>query len=379
MHSSPVTRLRTTAPWTLRALPSLVVAALLLPGLSACGDDAGPSAPTVARVEVAEPARTLITADTAQLSANVTDVTGALVANPSVAWRSSDTTVAVVGPTGLLTTRRPGTVAVSATVNGVAGQRTLTVARVPLAGLWVSDVVAGSVGVDTRVVLLLAEAPSGRVHGYGIGVRREYQPVEGRQAGGDSVTLTIQDAGCIQSPAAQRYHQVHVRAHAVDGGTLDARATLQCSDTATLPVRLRRQVDTLTARTPPNIAGTYEYRGDVVQARYDGFAPVTVTTAAELHMILRDPLGPFVRVALRYRTNDPADGFDGTSVGQLGAAGALSYQVVERPAGVDQASFTFGGRLQADSLTGTWQVEHPRRIAPWPTRGVFRAARSVTP
>jgi hypothetical protein len=82
---------------------------------------------------------------------------------------------------------------------------------------------------------------------------------------------------------------------------------------------------------------------------------------------------------LRYRTNDPADGFDGTSVGQLGAAGALSYQVVERPAGVDQASFTFGGRLQADSLTGTWQVEHPRRIAPWPTRGVFRAARSVTP
>jgi hypothetical protein len=374
MPPGSVTRLRTTAPRTSRALPGPVAAALVLPALAACGD-AAPSGPSVARVDVAEPARTLVTADTAQLSVNVTDATGARVAGRSLTWRSSDTTVAVVGPTGLLTARGAGTVVVSAVVDGVVGERTLTIARIPLAGLWVSDVVAGSIGADTRVVLLMAEAPSGRVHGYGVGVRREYLPVEGRRTAGDSVTLTIENAGCVQSPSARRWYQVQLRARAVDRRTLDARATLQCSDTATVPVRLRRQVDTLTARTPPNIAGTYEYRGDVVQTRSAGL----VTAPAELRMVLWDPLGPFVRVELRYRTNDPADGFDDTSVGQSGAAGALSYQVVKTPAGVDQATFTFDGRLRGDSLTGDWRVEHPRTIAPWPTRGVFRAPRTGTP
>ena len=375
MHPSPAPRLRTST-----ALPphgrSGLLLATLLPGLAACSDP-GPSAPVVAGVVVAEPARTLVTADTAQLGASVMDETGAPVINRSVAWRSSDTTVAVVGATGLLTARGPGTVVVSAIVDGVAGERTLSVARVPLAGLWASDVVPGSVGANTRVVLLLAEASSGRVHGYGVGVRREYLPVEGRQAGGDSVTLTIVNAGCVASPTGQRWYQVHVRGRAVDRETLDARATLQCSDTATLPVRLRRQVDTLTARTLPDIAGTYAYRGDVVQARRDPSAPVTVS--AELRIVLRDPLGPFVRVASRYRASIPTDGLEGEVVGQLGAARALSYRVVGTPAGVGEASFTFDGRLQADSLTGSWQLEHPRGIEPWPTRGVFRAALTGTP
>ena len=373
MHPSPALRPRTSTALPPHGRSGLLLAALL-PALAACTDP-GPSAPVVAGVVVAEPARTLVTADTAQLSASVTDATGALVTDRSVAWRSSDTTVAVVGPTGLLTARRPGTVVVSAVVDGVAGERTLSVARVPLAGLWASDVVAGSVGADTRVVLLLAEASSGRVHGYGVGVRNEYLPVEGRQAGSDSVTLTIENAGCVISPTGQRWYQVRVRARAVDRETLDARATLQCSDTATVPVRLRRQVDTLTARTLPGIAGTYEYRGDVVQTRSDGL----VTVPAELRIVLRDPLGPFVRVESYYRTSDRADGFDGTPVGQLGAAGALSFQVVKTPAGVDQAVFSFDGRLRGDSLTGDWRVEHPRKIAPWPTRGVFRAARTGTP
>lgn len=159
---------------------------LLLLGLVACRDP-GPSTPAVAGVMVAEPARTLVTTDTAQLSASVTDETGAPVINRSVAWRSSDTTVAVVGATGLLTACHPGTVVVPAIADGIAGERTLTIARVPLAGLWVADSIPASelpsLGIGVRPVLLLAETPSGRVHGHGVGVRREYLPVEGRQAG----------------------------------------------------------------------------------------------------------------------------------------------------------------------------------------------------
>lgn len=191
------------------------------------------------------------------------------------------------------------------------------------------------------------------------------------------MTLTIVNAGCVVSPTGQRWRQVDVGARAVDRQTLERRATLLCIEGGLAPVRFRRRVDTLTARTLLNITGTYAYRGDVVQARREPSAPVTVP--AELRIVLRDPLGPFVRVESRYRASAPTDGLEGEVVGQLGAAGELSFRVIGTPAGVGQATFTFDGRLQGDSLTGSWQLDHPRGIAPWPTRGVFRATRAVAP
>jgi len=76
---------------------------------------------TVAVVTVTGPTSTPKEGDTVQLTATARDEFGNVIPDATATWSSSDPNVAVVSTAGLVQTLATGTVAVTATVNGVSG------------------------------------------------------------------------------------------------------------------------------------------------------------------------------------------------------------------------------------------------------------------
>ncbi len=93
-----------------------------------CGDSTAPE-PTVTSVAISPSNSALGVSESVQLSVTVTDSDGANVADPSVTWSSDDTSVATVDDDGLVTAVAPGVATIEATVDGVSGEHTATVAR----------------------------------------------------------------------------------------------------------------------------------------------------------------------------------------------------------------------------------------------------------
>lgn len=99
--------------------------------LVACGggDGDSPATPderTVAEVAVAPPAVTIPVGESTRLEATVRDSSGQLIEDLAVRWTSSDAAVATVDG-GLVEAVSVGTATVSATVEGVTGESTVTV------------------------------------------------------------------------------------------------------------------------------------------------------------------------------------------------------------------------------------------------------------
>jgi hypothetical protein len=104
-----------------------LVAALAATTLGACSDGS-PTAPTVASVVVTPGTATLpAPGATVQLSAQVTDVGGAVVTGRPVVWSSADAGVAAVDASGLVTGVTVGSTVITAAVSGVAGSATIDV------------------------------------------------------------------------------------------------------------------------------------------------------------------------------------------------------------------------------------------------------------
>ena len=73
-----------------------------------------------------------------QLSATVRDVNGNIVTDRAVTWSSSNTTQAVVSPTGIVTGVAPGTVIITATSEGKSGTTSVTITPVPVGSVTVA-------------------------------------------------------------------------------------------------------------------------------------------------------------------------------------------------------------------------------------------------
>lgn len=84
----------------------------------------------VAAVRVSPLAATLTVEQSTQLAATLSDTRGAELAGREVAWSSADSSVAEVNGTGLVTAKRPGTVRITATSQGVSGSADVTVVDV---------------------------------------------------------------------------------------------------------------------------------------------------------------------------------------------------------------------------------------------------------
>ena len=95
---------------------------------SASGSAAVTVVQEVAAVAVTSAADTLVAGDTLRLAAEAADANGHTVAGAEFAWASSDTRVAVVDPSGLVTGVGAGMVEITATSSGVTGRAELTIA-----------------------------------------------------------------------------------------------------------------------------------------------------------------------------------------------------------------------------------------------------------
>ena len=98
------------------------------------GSVSGTAAVTVAQaasaVSVSPPADTLVAfGDSSRLAAEATDANGHAVAGAAVAWASSDTLVARVDGSGLVTAAANGTATITATAGPASGTATVTVAQ----------------------------------------------------------------------------------------------------------------------------------------------------------------------------------------------------------------------------------------------------------
>lgn len=127
-------RCRVLQPWAVGLLG--LAASLGCPS----GDTVEPTPTAVAHVTVAGPGGALASGATAQLTASVRGSDGSVLTGRTSTWSSSNSSVAAVDNTGLVTAGMirggvPGQVTITATVEGKSGSLPLTVSPVPVAAV----------------------------------------------------------------------------------------------------------------------------------------------------------------------------------------------------------------------------------------------------
>src|SRR5204863_6580386 len=97
---------------------------------------------SVASVAVSPATASIRVGQTVQLTATPKDSAGSALTGRTVTWASSNTAVATVSPSGLVTTKAAGSATITATSEGKAGSATGTVAVVPVASVAVTPATA---------------------------------------------------------------------------------------------------------------------------------------------------------------------------------------------------------------------------------------------
>ena len=198
-------------------------AALLGAALAACRvsdiTTSDPATPRVASLEISPSTLTLNAGDSGQLTAIVRDAAGHAVTG-AITWASSDSAVALVDQSGLVTGRAEGTVDVTASSQGTSGTGSVRVSRAPVASVQVSPAAAGiSLGQAVRLTAIIrdktgkvltgrsvswissdtAVAPvsdSGLVTGRGAGSATITGTSDGK-SGSSAVTVTVQSVASV--------------------------------------------------------------------------------------------------------------------------------------------------------------------------------------
>src|SRR5690348_5025982 len=105
---------------------ALGVASVSCGGGGDSGTGPGGDGPVVTRVDVSPGSANIFVGKTATLTATPKDVDGATVTGKSIAWSSSDQSVATVS-NGVVTAVKPGNVTITAAVGSVQGTATVAV------------------------------------------------------------------------------------------------------------------------------------------------------------------------------------------------------------------------------------------------------------
>src|SRR6185312_13082334 len=92
----------------------------------------------VASVSVSPPSATVMQGGTEQLDVTLRDAHGTLLTGRVVTWSSSNTAVATVSTSGLVSALAAGTATITATSEGQTGSSSLTVSPVPVASVTVT-------------------------------------------------------------------------------------------------------------------------------------------------------------------------------------------------------------------------------------------------
>ena len=117
----------------------------------------------VATVAISLSSSNVIAGATPQATAVLRDASGAILTGRSVAWSTSNSEVATISSTGLVTTKSPGNVTITATSEGKSGSASLTVNPVPAATVTVTLAVSSiTLGQSTTATAVVRDA-SGNV------------------------------------------------------------------------------------------------------------------------------------------------------------------------------------------------------------------------
>jgi len=118
------------------------------------GDDGGTTSPpgTVARVDITAPSPTLEVGQNMQVTVKYFDATSAQLSGRTVSYSTSNSTVATVSNSGLVTAAAAGPVTITATVDGVQGNLSITVRDVPVFFVFITPT-SPSVRVGENVTL----------------------------------------------------------------------------------------------------------------------------------------------------------------------------------------------------------------------------------
>lgn len=120
-----------------RMVKAPIVGAVMV-GMAACGGDGPTGQAPVASVSVTAPSGAIVAGQTYQLTLTALDAGGKQLSGRTVSWTSSNSAVATVSTSGLLSALSGGTVTISATAEGKSGSMQLTVAPKPVASVHVS-------------------------------------------------------------------------------------------------------------------------------------------------------------------------------------------------------------------------------------------------
>ena len=146
----------------------------------------------VASVTVSPTSPSLQTGQTGQLTATPRDANGNPLSGRVVTWSSSDTTIAKVSGSGLVTARAGGTATVTATSEGQSGTASVTVTFVPVASVTVSPASASlQVGQTTQLTATPKDASG--------------NPLSGRVvtwASNNTTVATVSGSGLVSAKAA---------------------------------------------------------------------------------------------------------------------------------------------------------------------------------
>lgn len=117
----------------------------------------------VGSVSVAPSSATLVPTQVIGLSAVVRDENGVVVTDRAVTWASSNSAVATVSPSGVVTAVAPGTATITATSEGRTGAASITVAPMPVGSVIVSPPTANVTAGQTVSLSATVRDTSGAV------------------------------------------------------------------------------------------------------------------------------------------------------------------------------------------------------------------------
>ena len=174
---------------------------------------------------------------TAQLGATARDAAGDAIPDVVFTWASSDTNVAIVDQTGLVTAKKAGATAISATVDGISNSSAVTVtiplpviAASPSAPLFLTSTLGADDGVFSRTVVI-TNAGGGALSGLAASI-----------AYATASPIAWIDKLSLESTVAPTALRFIVQRGALRIGTYDATVTLTSTVTGVkpldIPVRL---------------------------------------------------------------------------------------------------------------------------------------------
>jgi uncharacterized protein YjdB len=117
----------------------------------------------VASVEVSPSSVTLVARQSTQLVVTARDALGNVLSGRTSTWSSSNTAVATVSATGVVTGVSPGAVTISASVDGVTGFSTVSILPVPVASITVTPNPASVVELQTVQLTATARDANGNI------------------------------------------------------------------------------------------------------------------------------------------------------------------------------------------------------------------------